>query len=104
LNPNVVISAGARVKAPGESMTGQDIELDASRQNCDEMLPYERLLGDAIRGDPSLFARQDSVEAAWRVVDPILGNVTPVHDYDPHTWGPAEAERLIEGGGWHNPK
>jgi glucose-6-phosphate 1-dehydrogenase len=104
LNPNVVISAGARVKVPGESMTGQDIELDASRQNCDEMLPYERLLGDAIRGDPSLFARQDSVEAAWRVVDPILGNVTPVHDYDPHTWGPAEAERLIEGGGWHNPK
>jgi glucose-6-phosphate 1-dehydrogenase len=104
LNPNVVISAGARVKAPGESMSGQDIELDACRQSCDEMLPYERLLGDAIRGDPSLFARQDSVEAAWRVVDPILGNVTPVHDYDPHTWGPAEAERLIEGGGWHNPK
>ena len=85
-------------------MSGEDIELEACRQSCDEMLPYERLLGDAIRGDSSLFARQDSVEAAWRVVDPILGNATPVHDYEAHTWGPSGAERLIEDGGWHNPK
>jgi glucose-6-phosphate 1-dehydrogenase len=104
LSPNVLISVGARVKVPGESMAGEDIELIASHRNSDEMMPYERLLGDAIRGDPSLFARQDSVEAAWRVVNPILGNTSPVKEYDPNTWGPAEAESMIGGAGWHNPK
>src|SRR5437773_1336131 len=70
----------------------------------DEMAPYERLLGDALRGDTSLFAREDNVEAAWRVVDPILGAVTPVHEYEPQTWGPAEADRIIaHEGGWRNP-
>src|SRR5262249_3200931 len=82
LSPKVLISVGARVKVPGESMVGEDIELIASHQTGDEMMPYERLLGDAIRGDPSLFARQDSVEAAWRVVNPILGNVSPIKEYD----------------------
>ena len=71
----------------------------------EEMSPYERLLSDAMRGDVSLFARKDAVEAAWRVVDPILENGTPVHEYEPNTWGPTEAERIIAGnGGWHNPK
>jgi glucose-6-phosphate 1-dehydrogenase len=69
------------------------------------MKPYERLLGDALRGDPTLFVREDSVEAAWSVVDPALGSATPVHDYDPNTWGPTEADRIItEDGGWHDPK
>ncbi len=103
VSPEVVISVGARVKRAGEAMTGEDIELDASRQSGDDMLPYERLLGDAIRGDASLFARQDSVEAAWRVINPILGNVTPIHQYGENTWGPAEADRIIGGAGWHNP-
>jgi glucose-6-phosphate 1-dehydrogenase len=65
---------------------------------------YERLLGDAIRGDAELFAREDAVEAAWRVVDPILRAVTPVHEYTPGTWAPPEAERIVaRSAGWHNP-
>jgi glucose-6-phosphate 1-dehydrogenase len=103
LSPEVFISVGARVKAPGEEMAGEDIDLIAHRA-ADEMMPYERLLGDAMRGDASLFAREDSVEAAWRIIDPILGNVTPVVEYEPNTWGPLEADRFIAGeGGWHNP-
>ena len=70
----------------------------------DEMDAYERLLGDAMNGDAMLFARQDGVEAAWAVVQPILGNVTPLHEYEPGTWGPSEAENLAAGfGGWHAP-
>jgi glucose-6-phosphate 1-dehydrogenase len=68
------------------------------------MMPYERLLGDAIRGDSLLFVREDGVEAAWGVVDPILGNVTPVHEYEPNTWGPVETEQIMAGDNrWHNP-
>jgi glucose-6-phosphate 1-dehydrogenase len=67
------------------------------------MMPYERLLGDAMRGDQRLFAREDAIEAAWRVVDPILDNVTPVHHYEPGTWGPAEAERIRPPEGWQDP-
>ena len=70
----------------------------------DEMMPYERLLGDAIRGDSLLFVREDGVEAAWGVVDPILGNVTPVHEYEPNTWGPVQTEQIMSGDDcWHNP-
>ena len=69
------------------------------------MEPYERLLGDAANGDATLFAREDSVEASWLVVDPILGNKTPLFDYEPNAWGPPEAERtLVPAGGWHNPQ
>lgn len=104
LSPNVFISLGARVKAPGESMTGEQVELIACHHPGGEMTPYERLLGDAMRGDPLLFTREESTEAAWRVVDPILGNIVPVHAYEPNTWGPPEADRIITGeGGWHNP-
>jgi len=104
LSPDVFISLGARTKAPGESMVGQEVELLACQHSGEEMSPYERLLSGAIRGDPSLFARMDSVQEAWRVLDPVLGNVTPVHEYEPNTWGPPEADRLIEAdGGWHNP-
>ncbi|HLQ78062.1 MAG TPA: glucose-6-phosphate dehydrogenase, partial [Terriglobia bacterium] len=104
LSPDVFISAGARVKTPGESMSGENIELIAHQHEGDSMMPYERLLGDAIRGDASLFARYDSVEEAWRVVDPILGNCTEVLEYEPNTWGPSASNGIIaEGGHWHNP-
>jgi glucose-6-phosphate 1-dehydrogenase len=105
LSPDVLISAGAHVKTPGEAMVGEEVELVAHQNSGDEMTPYERLLGDAIRGDASLFARYDSVEEAWRVVDPILESRTPLAQYEPNTWGPSEADRLIaDAGGWHNPE
>lgn len=105
LSPNVTISLGARAKMPGEAMVGEAVELFVRQNPADEMTPYERLLGDAIRGDATLFVREDGVEAAWAVVDPILGNAVPVHDYEPNTWGPAEADQIIaRDGGWHNPK
>lgn len=106
LSPNVRLSLSTRTKMPGETMRGEEVELVACQRFGDEMLPYERLLADAMRGDPALFARKDAVEAAWRVVDPILQqNDIPVYEYDPDTWGPPEAERLIQGhGGWHNPE
>ena len=105
LSPDVLLSVGARVKAPGEAMVGEAVELIARRHPGDEMMPYERLLGDALRGDASLFTSGDCVEAAWRVVDPILGNVTPVAEYKPNTWGPPAAERIVAGDdGWHNPE
>jgi len=105
LSPNVSTSLGARAKVPGEEMVGEDVELVVRPASDDEMMPYERLLGDAIRGDSLLFVREDGVEAAWGVVDPILGNVVPVQQYEPNTWGPAQAEQIIAGdGGWHNPR
>ena len=105
LSPEVVISAGVRVKRPGDEMLGEPLELVACRSPAGEDLPYERLLSDAIRGDASLFTRDDSVEAAWRVVDPILNNTTPIAEYDPGTWGPPSAANVIAGDeGWHDPK
>src|SRR6202158_2536926 len=105
LSPDVSISLGARAKLPGEAMAGERVEFVVRQSFVDEMTPYERLLGDALRGDPTLFVREAGVEAAWSVVDPILGDATPVHDYDPNTWGPTEADRIIaDDGGWHNRK
>ncbi len=105
LSPEVVIAFGMRLKLPGERMEGEDVELIARHQSADEMTPYERLLGDALRGDQSLFAREDSIEAQWKIVDPVLGDVTPVYEYEQNTWGPAEADSIIEDpGGWWNPK
>ena len=104
LSPEEVIALSAKVKRPGEQMIGEAIELVAHYQPPDQIEPYERLLGDAVNGDGTLFAREDSVEAAWRVVDPVLGNVTPLYYYDAGTWGPHEAEeRISPKGGWHNP-
>ena len=103
LSPEIVIGLGTRVKRPGEAMTGAPVELVAVEEAGDLMAPYERLLGDAAQGDATLFAREDAVEAQWRVVDAILGNVTPVYPYEPNTWGPREADRLIPDVAWHNP-
>ena len=103
--PDIAIGMGVRVKTPGERMTGKDLELALTQQAADDMPPYERLLGDAMRGQSELFARQDLVAAQWRVVEPILGNVTPFYHYEPGTWGPDEVQQLISSDGpWINPK
>lgn len=105
LNPEVVISAGARVKRAGEDMRGEAVELVARHSAGGEKSPYERLIAAAMRNDASLFTRDDSVEAAWRVVEPILGEATQLAEYDPGTWGPAAAAAIVGGDeGWHDPK
>ena len=105
LSPEVVLAQGVKVKKPGEAMTGTRIELVACHQPPDGMEPYERLLGDAANGDATLFAREDSVDESWRIVDPILGDATPLVEYEPNTWGPIETNRtLAPEGGWHDPK
>jgi glucose-6-phosphate 1-dehydrogenase len=105
LSKDVLIAMGMRVKVPGERMAGEDVELIVTRRPGEEMSPYERLLGDALRGDAALFGRQDSIEAQWTVVDRILGDATPVHEYQRGSWGPQEAARLIEGEeGWLDAK
>ncbi|MFE8604490.1 glucose-6-phosphate dehydrogenase [Archangium violaceum] len=103
LGPDVLISIGARAKRPGGVMRGEDVELVAIQHPGGTMKPYERLLGDAMRGDVSLFARQEAVEEAWRVVDPIVGGATPLHEYEPGTWGPREADALIASHGRWRP-
>ncbi len=104
LSPEVVIGAGALVKQSGEHMRGEPVELIARHRSESDKSPYERLLGDAIRGDTSLFTQDECVEAAWRVVDPVLRNPQQVILYEPGTWGPKEADQVIEGDEtWHNP-
>ncbi len=104
LSPDVKIALGARVKKPGEAMISEPTELSVVHHPEGEMSAYERLLADALAGDATLFARQDAVEAAWAVVNPILGKQAPVHAYGKGSWGPAEAERLLaEVGGWAIP-
>lgn len=101
----MAVAIGARAKVPGEKMVGDETELFVCHQRGDEMEAYERLIGDAMIGDASLFARQDGVEASWRVVDPILTVPTPLYEYEPGTWGPGESQELIAPfGGWQSPK
>ena len=105
LSPDVLIGLGIRVKVPGERKVGEDVELVAFQSEGDAMAPYERLLGDAMRGDAALFASEATVEAQWRIVDPILGNQTPLYFYDQGSWGPPEADQVIARDGiWYNPK
>src|SRR2546422_2678221 len=102
LSPDVTIAIGARVKRPGEQMDTEPTELKVVHHpDGEELDAYERLLGDAMAGDATLFAREDAVEAAWAVVQPILGSATPVHEYEPGSWGPPEAAALTAeiGGG-----
>ena len=105
LSPEVVISTGARVKSAGEAMRGEAVELIARHQPSQEEQPYRRLLGDAIRGDSSQFTSDASVERAWAVIDPALGEAEPVHSYAIGSWGPEQAAGLVTGDeGWHDPK
>ncbi len=96
LSPEMVIAIGALVKRPGEQLIGDPIELKVvNHPRGDEMDAYERLLSDAMVGDDTLFAGREGVEAAWAVVQPILGSATPVHEYEAGTWGPSEAEKFV---------
>jgi glucose-6-phosphate 1-dehydrogenase len=109
VSPSVVIAMGARAKRPGEGMNGEPVELlvmeGAEQGQSGRMEAYERLLGDAMAGDATLFARQDVVEAAWAIVDPVIHGPSPMYDYDPGTWGPVEADKLVENvGGWNTPE
>jgi len=105
LNPEVTIGLGLRIKKAGEQMEGEDVELIARHQPPDEMEPYERLLGDALNGDSTLFASEEEVESQWRIVDPVLDDTVPVNPYEPDTWGPKQADGLIANEGrWFNPK
>ena len=105
ISPEVTLAFGLNVIAPGEETVSQSDEMIVSRHpRADEMDAYERVLGDAMAGDPTLFAREDYVEEAWRIVDPVLKAGTPVLEYDPKTWGPGEVDqRVSPPGGWQNP-
>jgi glucose-6-phosphate 1-dehydrogenase len=104
ISPDVSIAMGVRVKQPGERMVGSDVEMLLTEQQSAYKPPYQRLLGDAMHGIGDLFGREDIVDAQWRVVEPILDNVTPLYKYEPGSWGPAEAEELIGADGpWRNP-
>ncbi len=102
----ISLSLSARVKRPGEELVSKRANLSAVEEHtADEVDAYERLLGDAMRGDGMLFVREDAVEAAWAIVDPILANATSLQQYEPGSWGPREADRLaLDVGGWHNPE
>jgi glucose-6-phosphate 1-dehydrogenase len=104
LSPEVVISAGARVKRPGGEMRGEPVELLARHSPVGERSPYERLIRDAILNDTTLYTSDQTVEAAWRVVEPILGDAAPLSSYEPETWGPSGAASVVAGSeGWHDP-
>ncbi len=106
VGPDVTaLAVGVHVKRSGEAMVGRNVELLASEEQAHDMLAYERLLGDAMRGDTHLFARQDSIEEQWRIVESVLSLPTPPLPYEPGTWGPAEADRLVATvpDGWQRP-
>jgi glucose-6-phosphate 1-dehydrogenase len=104
LGPDVTTAIGMRSKLLGEQMVGEPIELLPTMRSGRRVRPYERLLDDALRGDATLFATAEAVEAEWQIVEPILGEVTPLYEYDPGTWGPREVERLLAPPiGWRNP-
>ena len=106
LNPEIAIGLGARVKRLGLSNQTDPVELTlVEHSKGDEVDAYERLLTDAMAGERLLFVREDAVDAAWAIVDPVLDNATPVHKYAPGTWGPREADKLTAAlGGWHDPQ
>jgi len=105
ISPDITIAIGANFIAPGTETRSQTAEMVGTRlPRADEMDAYERVLGDAMHGDATLFAREDYVEEAWRIVDPVLKAGTPVHEYEPGTWGPKEVDaRVLPPGGWQNP-
>jgi len=105
ISPEMTIAKGVTVMAPDAEMRAVTVEMVASRHpRPEEMEAYERVLSDAMAGDGTLFAREDYVEEAWRIVDPVLKAVTPIYEYEPDTWGPSEVDRRVTPpGGWHNP-
>jgi glucose-6-phosphate 1-dehydrogenase len=106
ISPEVTLAIGANVIAPGQETLSEVAEMVGTQlPRPDEMDAYERVLGDAMHGDRTLFAREDYVEEAWRIVDPLLKNPPPVQEYEPGTWGPKEVDsRVAPPGGWHDPK
>jgi glucose-6-phosphate 1-dehydrogenase len=104
LNPDVAIALGMMVLTPGEELAGESVEMIASRSpHVGQIDAYERVLGASMEGDATLFAREDYVEEAWRIVDPVLKASTPVYEYEANTWGPSEVELVTPKGGWSNP-
>ncbi|HTY99069.1 MAG TPA: glucose-6-phosphate dehydrogenase [Rhodocyclaceae bacterium] len=104
ISPDVSIALGMMVLSPVEEGVALPTEMLAARHpEAEEMAAYERVLGEAMQGDTTLFAREDYIEEAWRIVEPVLGNAAPLHAYEPGSWGPPQAEDLAPPGGWHNP-
>jgi glucose-6-phosphate 1-dehydrogenase len=105
ISPAITIAIGANVIAPGQESRSQTAEmLGTELPRADEMDAYERVLGDAMQGDATLFAREDYVEEAWRIVDPVQKAISPVYEYEPGTWGPKEVDSSVSPpGGWQNP-
>ena len=104
ISPDITFGIGSNVIASGDETASEFSEMIASHHpSVEEMNPYEKVLGDAMAGDSTLFAREDYVEEAWRIVDPVLKAGTPVYEYEPNTWGPAEVERVTPPKGWQNP-
>jgi glucose-6-phosphate 1-dehydrogenase len=104
ISPKISISLGARIKKPGTEFGSMAAELAVVENVEGQMIDaYERLLTEAMKGDATLFVREDAVDAAWAVVDGILDDATPVHAYKPGTWGPPEAKRIAPNEGWHDP-
>jgi len=104
ISPEMTIAIGATVMGQTEELNGDQVEMIASRHpQPDEMDAYEKVLGDAMAGNATLFAREDYVEEAWRIVDPVLQAGTPIHEYEKGTWGPDVAEHIVPPGGWQDP-
>jgi glucose-6-phosphate 1-dehydrogenase len=104
ISPEMTIAVGTMVMSAGERMKGEMVEMVASRRpRPEEMEAYERVLGDAMAGDSTHFARQDYVEEAWRIVDPVLKSMTALYQYEKGDWGPNEAQKISPPGGWHSP-
>lgn len=104
LSPNSAVALAARVKRAGKEFVGDQRELYLLDEQTDVETPYARLLSDAMAGNGALFTREDAVEAAWKVVDPVLDMTSPVYPYKPGSWGPKQADTLIAAdGSWHNP-
>jgi glucose-6-phosphate 1-dehydrogenase len=105
ISPDIAIAFGTNVMSPGDDMESEFAEIVAGRHpGADERDAYERVLGDAMAGDATLFAREDSVEEAWRIVDPVLKNPPRLGEYEPNSWGPSEGDQRVSPiGGWQNP-
>jgi len=104
VNPDVTIAMGMTIMGANDEMAGQSTEMLASHNPTpEEVDAYERLLTAVMDGDSTLFARQDYVEEAWRIVDPVLAEDTPLDFYEPQSWGPRSAAQIAPQGGWRNP-